>query len=180
MAPRSPAARPIRPFLALTPARRQNTGSRTRRAPRRRPLCVVVPVYRGLQETQACLNALFDAVARRTKSSWWTMRHRSRRWPRGSTSWRRHGGLFCAGTPGIWAFPPRQMPASKLPATRDVLLLNSDTLIPPGAIATLRQVAYAQRRYRQRHALFQRGHDPQLPAAPRAATRRLISPRRSG
>ncbi|HVE21458.1 MAG TPA: glycosyltransferase [Acidocella sp.] len=130
--------------LSLPPVAAKTRGTPPGATPAKRPLCVVVPVYRGLQETQTCLNALFGAVSRRTKiivvddaspepalAAWLDECAAARR-----IVLLRHdvnAGFPAAANAGIEAA-----------GECDVLLLNSDTLVPPGAVAALRRVAYAQ------------------------------------
>ena len=47
-------------------------------------------------------------------------------------------------------------------AGRDVVLLNSDTLVAPGWVEELRAAAYGARRYRHGHAALERCDDPEL------------------
>ncbi len=111
-------------------------------APARPGLAVVVPVYRDLAMTKACLEALFGA---RPAGSDIIMVDDATPEPAlaaflDSLSDRitliRHAqnqGFVAAANAGLRAA-----------SGRDVLLLNSDTLVPPGAIETLREIAYAR------------------------------------
>ena len=131
-------------FLALTPVAAKTRGPPPGAVPEKRPLCVVVPVYRGFLETKACLDSLFGAVARRTQiivvddatpepalAVWLDQLAAARR-------------IVLRRQPKNLGFPAAANAGIAAAGDRDVLLLNSDTLIPPGAIATLRRVAYTR------------------------------------
>jgi GT2 family glycosyltransferase len=110
--------------------------------PPRAPLTVVVPVYRGLSVTRACLDALLaalpagarvvvvdDASPEPALSSWLD-------------------GLAAAGRILLFrheknlGFPAAANAGIERAGGGDVLLLNSDTLVPPGAIEALAEAAY--------------------------------------
>ncbi|OYV32152.1 MAG: hypothetical protein B7Z80_27815 [Rhodospirillales bacterium 20-64-7] len=118
------------------------------------PLAILVPVYRGVAETTACLEALFTAAPPEAKilvvddatpepplaaylddlaaaGRITLLRHTENR------------GFCAAVTTGLAAVRGRDV-LPQAAQGHDVLLLNSDTLVPPGAIATLREVAYAR------------------------------------
>jgi GT2 family glycosyltransferase len=136
---------PIDPAAwTLSPSPARQRGAPVERLPRRAALAVVVPVYRGLAVTRACLEALFQAAPKRAKiivvddatpepalAAWLDGLHAS-----GKIVLCRHAtnqGFPAAANTGILA-------AGK----RDILLLNSDTLVPPGAIETMVEVLYAR------------------------------------
>jgi GT2 family glycosyltransferase/glycosyltransferase involved in cell wall biosynthesis len=131
-------------FLHLPPIAAKTRGRPPVAIPAKRPLCVVVPVYRGLAETQACLNALFGAVSARTRiivvddatpepalAAWLDHLAAARR-------------IFLVRHAENRGFPAAANAGLTAAGARDVLLLNSDTLVPPQAISTLRAVAYAR------------------------------------
>ncbi len=111
--------------------------------PQPRRLAIIVPVYRGLEETKACIAALLavrpknsklivvdDASPDRALTTWLDKLSASRK-----IILRRHAenrGFPAAANTGFAAS-----------AGRDVLLVNSDTMIPAGAIEALQRVAYA-------------------------------------
>ncbi|HEY1858458.1 glycosyltransferase [Acidocella sp.] len=139
------AGSPVDPaFLALTPVAARTRGAPPVALPAKNPLCVVVPVYRGLAETQACLSALFDAVTRRTRI---IVVDDATPEP-ALAAWLDHlaaaGRILLVRHAENRGFPAAANAGLKAAGARDVLLLNSDTLIPAGAIATLRRVAYAR------------------------------------
>ena len=145
-------------------------------SPRRRPpVDVVVAVHGGTAHTLACLDsvlanlprpsrlivvddaspepelvAALDALARRRRIT--LIRHT------------RNRGFAASANAGIRAT-----------AGRDVVLLNSDTLVAPGWLEELRDVAYSARRHRHRDAAVQRRDDPELSRIRPAATTCRIS-----
>ena len=79
---------------------------------------------------------------------------------------RRRAASGCCGIGATAAFPPRQRrPARRrpgCPAGRDVVLLNSDTLVPPGWLERLRACGARRARHRHRHPAVQRRDHPEL------------------
>ena len=134
---------PVDPSLRPEPAPADALGLANRLIPERAKLAVVVAVYGGLAATQACLTALLAAVPPGTRlivvddaapdtmlADWvgafahdhaaYLIRHvRNRGFPAAANA----GLLAAAGC--------------------DVLLLNSDALVPPGAIDALIAAVYA-------------------------------------
>ncbi len=109
----------------------------------RAPLAIIVPVYRGLKDTQACLAALFNAAPQRAKlilvdDS--TPEAALAAWMDNEAAKGRVMLLRHAANRGFAAAVNTALSAA---AGHDVLLLNSDTLVPPGAIETLLETAYA-------------------------------------
>ncbi|MGI4942446.1 MAG: glycosyltransferase [Janthinobacterium lividum] len=107
------------------------------------PVDVVIPVYRGLQDTLACLASVLASVPRGTRvvvvddaspepelSAALDVLHRRRR-----IRLIRH-----AENQG---FPATANAGLRACAGRDVVLLNSDTLVPPGWLIRLRAAAYS-------------------------------------
>ncbi len=118
-------------------------GPGRRTTPRRRPVDVVVPVYRGLRTTLACLNSVLATI------------------PRGS---RVHvvddagpDAALSAALDELAAgkriilhrllanrgFPGSANAGLRAAAGRDVVLLNSDTVVPPGWMQHLSDAAYS-------------------------------------
>ena len=135
---------PLDPRAWQAPAVPAQAGSLNTTTPARAELTVVVPVYAGLAVTQACLAALKAAMPAKARlilvddaapdpvlADWLgefardnaaqLIRHvRNRGFPAAANA-----GMLAAGA-------------------GDVLLLNSDTLVPPGAIETLLDAVYAR------------------------------------
>jgi GT2 family glycosyltransferase len=128
--------------LPRTPAARR--GKAPPHIPRRRGLAVVMPVYRDFGKTRACLLALFAAVPPRTRIiviDDATPEPAIARWldrlaAAGRITLIRHARNL--------GFPASVNAGIRTAGGRDVLLLNSDTLVPAGAIATMVAVAYGQ------------------------------------
>jgi GT2 family glycosyltransferase/glycosyltransferase involved in cell wall biosynthesis len=136
--PADPAALLLPPMPAAT------RGRAVTLIPPRRALAVVVPVYRGLDVTRACLDSLFaalpadgrvivvdDATPEPALAAWLDGLAAA-----GQITLRRHARNL--------GFPAAANTGIAIAGRSDVLLLNSDTLVPPGAIALLRDVAYAR------------------------------------
>ena len=135
---------PLDPDCTQTPVPAVMLGDANKILPERAGLAVVVPVYRGLAVTQSCLIALQaalpagarliivdDATPDALLADWlggfardnaaMLLRHA------------RNRGFPAAANAGLLAA-----------AGRDVLLLNSDALVPPGAIEALQNALYAR------------------------------------
>jgi GT2 family glycosyltransferase/glycosyltransferase involved in cell wall biosynthesis len=127
----------------VTPVPAAARGNPVSRLPPRAPLAVVMPVYRDATVTRAALESLFAAAPPAVKiivvddaspepnlSDWLTGLAAA-----GQIVLHRHAantGFAAAANTGLAAA-----------AGHDVLLLNSDTLIPPGAIEALAAAVYA-------------------------------------
>ena len=111
--------------------------------PARAGLAVVVPVYRGLAVTQACLTALLAAMpdARLILVDDATPEPALADWLGGFA---RENGAYLIRHACNRGFPAAANAGLLAAAGRDVLLLNSDALVPPGAIAALQAAVYAR------------------------------------
>ena len=133
-------------------------------APVRSVADIVIPVYRGLQLTLDCIASVLATVPRTTRvvvvddaspepelAAALQALHRRRR-----IRLIRHAenrGFPAAANAGLRAC-----------AGRDAVLLNSDTLVPPGWLERLRAAAHnAAPDIGTAHAAVERRHDPQLP-----------------
>jgi GT2 family glycosyltransferase/glycosyltransferase involved in cell wall biosynthesis len=130
---------------AIKPVPAVFIGPPIKKMPARAKLAAVVPVYRGFETTQACLNALLavlpagatvivvdDAAPDAALAAWLDELAAA-----GRIMLRRHERNR--------GFPAAVNTGLELAAGRDVLLLNSDTLVPPGAIEALAASAYADK-----------------------------------
>ncbi len=128
------------------PADRRGPPASARAAPRRRAV-VVVPVYRGLDLTLACLDAVFatappgtsvvvvdDATPEPAIAAALDRLVRSRRIL--LVRHRRNRGFPASANTGLRA-------AMALPGGRDVVLLNSDALVAAGWLEGLREAVHA-------------------------------------
>ncbi len=128
--------------LPPTPARRR--GRPPAEPPAPRPFCVIIPVFRGLRETQDCLHALQSALAPGTPCivvDDATPEPALAAWLDAQAAAGRFTLLRHAQNRG---FPAAVNTGLAAAHSRDVLLLNSDTLVPARAVETLRRVAYAR------------------------------------
>ncbi len=119
-------------------------GERPATIPPPAPLALLMPVYRGLEETKAALTSALAALPAGARLI--VVDDAS---PEPALA-RHVRALAAADARVIWIGHTRNRGFcaavnSGLEAARehDVLLLNSDVLLPPGAIETLREVAYA-------------------------------------
>lgn len=128
----------------IEPVSADYVGKLVKKLPRRVDLAVVIPVYRGEQATRECLGSVFAAVSKHTKIivvddatpepalGAWLATLASK----GKIHLIRHAdnlGFPAAANSGILAA-----------GTSDILLLNSDTLVPAGAIEAITDAAYAR------------------------------------
>jgi GT2 family glycosyltransferase/glycosyltransferase involved in cell wall biosynthesis len=135
---------PIDPAaLSQKPKPAAKRGRAPAAVPRRAPLALLMPVYRGLEQTKAALNSVLAAAPKGAVLivvDDCTPEPALARWLDGLAAQKRillrrheqNRGFCAAVNTGIIAA-----------RNRDVLLLNADILLPPGAIETLREVAYA-------------------------------------
>jgi len=129
--------------LAQKPVPAKRRGKPPGSIPRRAKLALVMPVYRGLAQTKAALHSVLAAApagASVIVVDDCTPEPALARWLDGLAAagrilLRRH-----AQNLGFCAAVNTGLQAAK---NRDVLLLNADILLPPGAIETLAAVAYA-------------------------------------
>jgi GT2 family glycosyltransferase/glycosyltransferase involved in cell wall biosynthesis len=135
--PLDPAA-----LKAITPVPAKKRGARVTALPAHRTLAIVIPVYRGLAMTQACLESVFAALPPRGKIivvDDATPEPPLAAWLDGLAAQNRITLIRHARNLG---FPAAVNAGMRAAGRRDVLLLNSDTLVPPGAIAALADAAY--------------------------------------
>ena len=129
---------------ALKPVPADYLGPANKVLPKRAALTVVVPVYRGLAVTQACFKALLEALPAKAKiiavddatpepelAAWLDALSQDRR-------------VMLIRNARNLGFPATANAGLRAASGCDVLLLNSDTLVPPGAIEKLLEAVYAQ------------------------------------
>ena len=132
------AAPPHAAILADAPVPRN-----VRAAVRPRPVDVVVPAYRGRAQTLACLDSVLAAVPRGTRV--WVVDDAS---PEPDLvaaleALARRKRIRLVRLPENRGFPAAANAGLRACAPRDAVLLNSDTLVPPGWLDRLRAAAYA-------------------------------------
>lgn len=128
--------------LTQPPVPAATRGPKRTKMPKSRPLAVIVPVYRGLAETIACLASLRAALPARSTLivvDDATPEPALKAWLDAQAAAKRFRLLRHAQNQG---FPAAANTGLAAAAGRDVLLLNADTLVPKGAIETLRAIAY--------------------------------------
>ncbi len=137
---------PIDPaaLAAITPILAKRRGKPVTAPPARRSLAIVMPVYRGFATTKACLESVFAALPPRGKIiviDDATPEPDMAAWLDEVAGEKRIVLIRHARNLG---FPAAANAGIRAARNRDVLLLNSDTLVPPGAIAALADAAYAR------------------------------------
>jgi GT2 family glycosyltransferase/glycosyltransferase involved in cell wall biosynthesis len=127
---------------AITPVPATHRGAPVSKLPRRARLAIIMPVYRDLAATQAAVDSLLAAAPRGTKIILVddaTPEPALAAWldglPRPKIQLIRH--------PENRGFPAAVNTGIAAAAGRDILLLNSDTITPPGAIEALVAAGYA-------------------------------------
>jgi GT2 family glycosyltransferase len=135
---------PFDPSCTDTPAPAAMIGAAKPILPERAGLAVVVPVYRGLAVTQSCLIALLGAMPAGTRLILVddaTPEPALADWLGGFA--RDHSAMLIRHARNR-GFPAAANAGLLAALGRDVLLLNSDALVPPGAIEALRDALYAR------------------------------------
>jgi GT2 family glycosyltransferase/glycosyltransferase involved in cell wall biosynthesis len=135
---------PLDPAGGHSPVPAATFGTANAILPERAGLAVVVPVYRGLAVTQICLTALLAAMPAGTRLiviDDATPEPLLADWLGGFT--RESGATLIRHTRNR-GFPAAANAGLLAAAGRDVLLLNSDALVPPGAIQALQDALYAR------------------------------------
>ena len=139
------AGSPVDPAAeaAVAPVAPGSGAAPVRLRPERRALAVVVPIYRDLDVTKACLASVYAAAPAATEIivvDDATPEPALAAWLDGEAA---AGRITLLRQPRNGGFPAAANVGCRAAAGRDVLLLNSDTLVPPGAIETLIDAVYA-------------------------------------
>ncbi len=138
------AGSPLDPgaLAAITPRPAARRGRVRARLPARRAVSAVIPAYRGLEETKACLESVFAVagLARVIVVDDATPEPELAAWLDGLAA---AGRIVLRRHETNLGFPAAVNTGLTAAAGDDVLLLNSDILLPPGAVKTMRAVAYA-------------------------------------
>jgi len=114
-----------------------------RRAARPGPVDVVIPAYRGRLQTLACLESVLNSIPRGTRV--WVVEDAS---PEPDLvaaleALARQKRIRLIRQPENLGFPATANAGLRACAPRDAVLLNSDTLVPPGWLDRLRAAAYS-------------------------------------
>ena len=107
------------------------------------PADVVIPVYRGLSQTLACLDSVLASIPRGTRV--WVVEDAS---PEPDLvaaleALAQRKRIRLIRQPENLGFPAAANAGLRACAPRDAVLLNSDTLVPPGWLDRLRAAAYS-------------------------------------
>jgi len=141
--PVSPLAPAVPEFIPLVSVPAHVIGSQRRGGDRRRPVDVVVPVYGGLDLALSCLDAVLADLPRWARV---LVADDASPDPRVAQALNRLAGLrqvTLLTQPVNRGFPCTANAGMRHDPSRDVVLLNSDTLVPPGWLARLRDAAYS-------------------------------------
>ncbi len=109
----------------------------------RPPADVVIPVYRGLAETLACLESVLASVPRGTRVIVVDDASPDRALADALRRLAARRRITLLRLPDNRGFPGAANAGLRAAAGRDAVLLNSDTLVPPGWLGRLRAAAYS-------------------------------------
>lgn len=109
----------------------------------RRPVDIVVPVYNGLEQTLACLDSVLADLPRWARLVVVNDASPDPRVARELGKLAARHRITLLTQPVNQGFPGTANLGMRHDPTRDVVLLNSDTLVPPGWLTSLREAAYA-------------------------------------
>jgi GT2 family glycosyltransferase/glycosyltransferase involved in cell wall biosynthesis len=110
---------------------------------RPRPVDVVVPVYRGRDETLACLDSVFASTNRWSRVVVVNDRSPDVGLMKELQRLAARGRIHLLHHPENRGFPSAANTGIRFGPNRDVTLLNSDTLVPKNWLERLRQIAYS-------------------------------------
>jgi GT2 family glycosyltransferase/glycosyltransferase involved in cell wall biosynthesis len=110
---------------------------------KRRPVDVVVPVYGGLDHTMACLESVLADLPRWARVVVVDDASPDPRVVQKLAELAARRRIVLLPQPMNRGFPATANVGMRHDAARDVVLLNSDTLVPPGWLGRLRDAAYA-------------------------------------
>jgi GT2 family glycosyltransferase/glycosyltransferase involved in cell wall biosynthesis len=110
---------------------------------KRRAVDVVVPVHGGLEQTLACLASVLADLPRWAQVIVVDDASPDPRVVREIGELAAHHRITLLAQPVNQGFPRTANVGMRHDATRDVVLLNSDTLVPPGWLTSLREAAYS-------------------------------------
>lgn len=130
-------------LLLAQPVPANSRGKARVKIPKQAPLALLMPVYRGLAETQSAINSCLKAAPAETRFI--VVNDASPepdlvKWLEAQATRNRFELISHTHNQGFCAAVNTGLAAAK---GCDVLLLNSDILLPPKTIATLREIAYA-------------------------------------
>jgi GT2 family glycosyltransferase/glycosyltransferase involved in cell wall biosynthesis len=109
----------------------------------RRPVDVVIPAYRGAAETLACIGSVLATLGRGNRVVVIDDASPDAELADALDRLAARGRIRLIRNPDNRGFPASANAGMRAAEGRDVLLLNSDTMLPPGALERLRDAAYA-------------------------------------
>ena len=130
---------PIDPSAILSPP----AATRPITVPIARPVAVVIPVYRGVSETMACLSSVLEASPDGTPVHVVDDAAPEPGLRGALDTLAASGRIHLHRLPLNRGFPAAANAGIAAAPGHDVILLNSDTLVPPGWIGRLQRAAYA-------------------------------------
>lgn len=111
--------------------------------PRRPPIDVIIPVYRGLDETLACVTSVLASIPRATRVIVVDDASPDPALMAALSRLARARRIHLIRLPENRGFPGAANAGLRAAVGRDAVLLNSDTLVPPGWLDRLRAAAYS-------------------------------------
>jgi GT2 family glycosyltransferase/glycosyltransferase involved in cell wall biosynthesis len=131
--------------LAGSPVRNPGWARAGRRIPRRREIDIIIPLFRGAVQAAACVQSVCAGLppgARIVAVDDASPDAALRQWASDEAA---AGRIILLRHDRNRGFPAAINTGLRHAGGRDVVLLNSDTLVPPGAIERLAEAAYATR-----------------------------------
>ena len=125
----------------FTPIWADVTGPPATAAPSRHPVDVVIPIYRGHAETMACLAAVLAHSPSRTRVIVVDDASPDPALLKDLAALARQKRILLLHQPTNQGFPAAANAGIARAAPRDVILLNSDTLVPPNWLTRLQSIA---------------------------------------
>ena len=134
---------PLDPLFEPAPVWAGQRGGTPKPARTRPPVDVVIPVYRGLDRTLACIHSVLDTVPAGTRAIVVDDASPEPALSAALVALQQAGRIMLLQHVRNLGFPASANAGLRACAGRDAVLLNSDTLVPPGWLARLRAAAYA-------------------------------------
>ena len=130
---------------------------------RRRAATIVIPVHDGGAVVLACLDSVLASRPKTARSWSWMTDRPTRAMVAALDDLARQRKIALLRHPPAPGFPAAANAGILAATGRDVVLLNSDTLVPPGWLERLRSRGLRRPRYRHRHPAVERRQHPELP-----------------
>jgi GT2 family glycosyltransferase/glycosyltransferase involved in cell wall biosynthesis len=129
--------------MAAVPADIMGIRPAPRRLRRAAGVDVVIPVYRGFEPTMACIKSVLASLPKDARCIVVEDASPEARLVEALTEQAQRGRIVLLRQPANRGFPGTSNVGIRAAADRDVILLNSDTLVPPGWIERLTEAAYS-------------------------------------